>query len=261
VSARTANWIAAARARESTRPDRLFHDPWAAQLAGPQPLEQPDNPFLPVRTRFFDDLIEETTTWAAQVVLLGAGFDTRAYRLGLPAERTVFELDRAEVFASKEGVLATAEPRCLRRTVAVDLAGDWTSPLLESGFDPDRPTVWLAEGVLFYLTAGAVEALLAGAAALARDRAVFAADTFGTGLLGLDSMQPLIRARNAAGQPLPYCTDDPRGLLLRCGWDVEAIVEPGQPRANFGRLRPVPENWSSGGTYLMIGLRKATGGE
>jgi hypothetical protein len=100
-----------------------------------------------------------------------------------------------------------------------------------------------------------VDALLTGAAALSRTRAVFAADTFGTGLLALDSIRPLIQARKAAGQPLPYCTDDPRGLLLRCGWDVEAMVEPGQPRANFGRLRPVPENWSGGGTYLMVGSR------
>jgi O-methyltransferase involved in polyketide biosynthesis len=65
MSARTANWIAAARARESTRPDRLFDDPRAAQLAylmcadrrsrrpdgsaGPQGFDQlagPDNPFL-----------------------------------------------------------------------------------------------------------------------------------------------------------------------------------------------------------------------
>jgi hypothetical protein len=121
MSARTANWIAAARARESARSDRLFHDPWAAELAGPPGVDQlagPENPFLPVRTRFFDDLLEETATWAAQVVLLGAGFDTRAYRLNLPADATVFELDRAEVFAAKEGVLATAESRCHRRTVA-----------------------------------------------------------------------------------------------------------------------------------------------
>ena len=60
----TAQWTAAARARETERPDALFSDPWAAQLAGEgtawlgrQPSEAGLAPVL--RTRFFDDLISQ----------------------------------------------------------------------------------------------------------------------------------------------------------------------------------------------------------
>src|SRR6185369_6428060 len=83
----SAYWIAAARARESERPDRLFHDPYAAGLAGArgvaimQASERAsggENPYLPVRTRWFDDVIGAALAVGVdQVVMLGAGLDTR----------------------------------------------------------------------------------------------------------------------------------------------------------------------------------------
>ena len=60
----TAKWTAAARARETERPDALFADPWATHLAGEamawlerQPPEAGLAPVL--RTRFLDDLIDQ----------------------------------------------------------------------------------------------------------------------------------------------------------------------------------------------------------
>ena len=78
----TAKWIAASRARETLRPDRLFADPYAEALAGPEGRETmarsesiagKENAFLPVRTRYFDDLLLAATREIGQVVLLGAG--------------------------------------------------------------------------------------------------------------------------------------------------------------------------------------------
>lgn len=62
----TAAWIAAARARESARPDALCRDPWAAGLAGErgrtalarsEAAGGGENVFLPVRTRHFEDAL------------------------------------------------------------------------------------------------------------------------------------------------------------------------------------------------------------
>jgi O-methyltransferase involved in polyketide biosynthesis len=70
---RTALWIAAARARESARPDRLFNDPWSAALAGTDGRDRlvaseqacgREHLFLPVRTRF-DDLLS-AATWPSR---------------------------------------------------------------------------------------------------------------------------------------------------------------------------------------------------
>ncbi len=264
----TALWIAAARARESARPDALFSDPWAADLAGREGRDRlaaserasgQENPFLPVRTRFFDDLLT-AATWAEQIVLLGAGMDTRAYRLDLHADTVVFELDVPEVFAAKNPVLDAVAPRCRRREVHADLAGEWEPALLDAGFDPARGTVWLAEGLLFYLTEAAVGRVLGTCAQACRARALFAADIFGTGLLALPGIQPLIEQRRASNTALPFCTDQPRELLGAYGWRADNVVQLGQPEANFGRLPAVGPDGDRADdptmrTYLAIGVR------
>ncbi len=87
----------------------LFDDPWAEALAGPEGrtwLEgRSPASLLPivVRTRYFDDWL---TTVAAehaldQVVIVGAGLDTRAYRLAWPSGVVVYEVDRAALLARK----------------------------------------------------------------------------------------------------------------------------------------------------------------
>ncbi|MCE0444776.1 SAM-dependent methyltransferase [Streptomyces tricolor] len=87
------------------------------------------------------------------MVLLGAGLDTRALRLDWPSDRVVFEIDRAGVLAFKQRVLTDlhATPKAQRVPVPVDLRADWVTALTAAGFDPAAPSVWLAEGLLFYL--------------------------------------------------------------------------------------------------------------
>jgi methyltransferase (TIGR00027 family) len=259
----TNRWIAAARALETARADRLFNDPWAEQLAGKTgnaALEAADyNPFLPVRTRYFDDQIIRAARRNPQIVLLGAGLDTRAFRLPLPASCSVFEIDYAEAFTEKEAILSTAAAGVKRRCVHADLSGPWTEALLDAGFDQRTPTIWLAEGLFYYLEAIGAESLVRAAAALSAKSSAFLADIFGTGLLGLESMAPLVTARNKAGHPLPFCTDSPEALFTAAGWTNTAIVYPGEPGANFGRLTQHPGARAAGHeTNLRTHLVTAT---
>src|SRR5689334_22050755 len=134
----TAFWMAAVRARESTRADRLFDDPLARDLAGPEGLDLmarmeaglPENPTLVIRHRFYDDALMRglADREIGQVVILAAGMDTRAYRLNLP---TVFEIDRRAVLEVKHSRLAatTAQPAGKRIVVGVDLTGEWADEL------------------------------------------------------------------------------------------------------------------------------------
>lgn len=124
-------WTAAARVRESARPDALFVDPWAESLTGhagrhqleERECDQAPNPYLPVRTRFFDDSIQAANASSRQVVLLGAGMDTRAFRLPLAAGSVCYELDRDEVVAYKASILGAAKSWSERRPVPTDLRG------------------------------------------------------------------------------------------------------------------------------------------
>lgn len=182
---RTAVGVAALRALESNRPDRLFDDPYAGAFfaagrslfpeappeldaAGPAPDSFGALFALPiaVRTRRYDDQLP--AAGCPQVVLLAAGLDTRAFRLAWPDGVRVFELDLPEVLRFKGSVLnqLNSTPRCARAEVPADLREDWSSALRAAGFQPEVPTAWLAEGLLVYLTREQATDLLATVTAL-----------------------------------------------------------------------------------------------
>ncbi|PKW19258.1 SAM-dependent methyltransferase [Saccharopolyspora spinosa] len=164
----TALMVAATRALETERADRLIDDPYAAVLAraaGPAvPTKATDFAaawqdtidYIGLRSRLFDEWFEQScAAGVRQGVILAAGLDTRAFRLPWPPGFRLFEIDQPKVLAYKDEVLADhgARPGCDRHAVAVDLRDDWPRALRETGFDPSRPTSWLAEGLLPYLPA------------------------------------------------------------------------------------------------------------
>ena len=231
----TAQWMAAARAVESRRPDRLFDDPWAALLAGRSgfaALEQQGgagNPFLALRTWWLDAWCAEAVAdGLVQVVLLAAGLDTRAYRLAWSPETVVYELDRPSVLAYKQTLLGTAraEPRCTRHAVGADLAGEWAAPLLDTGFDPTTPTCWLVEGLLFYLDPVAAHRVLTRAAELSAPGSRLAGDLVGTSLLASSTMQPMLQGLEQARTPFRFGTDEPAQFLTSTGWEPEVVAHP-----------------------------------
>lgn len=229
----TSRLTAAARARESERPDHLFNDEFAAALAGPEgfafldrhwvALEGTPRPNFEVRTRFFDDflLAATGTRTIRQVVLVAAGLDTRAFRLEWPTGIRLFELDQAEVLGYKAAILDRlgATPRCERSTVAVDLRRDWSQALLDTAFLPREPTAWLLEGLLMYLSGAAVERLLKETAGLSAPKSQLGVDTLA---LTLPQMQGFIDLYAERGCPVTFTLDDPVGLLARCGWRAKA---------------------------------------
>lgn len=181
----TALAVAGGRAIESKRTDALVTDPYADALvtaadAGvptptrlPHPGYEHDEQFeeiwthtathMGIRTRFFDEFFAEG--WAQgidQFVILASGLDARPWRLDWPEGCTVYEIDQPRVLAFKDEVFAEQDtkPNCLRRPVSIDLREDWPTALGQAGFDPDRPTAWLAEGLLPYLPDEAEERLL-----------------------------------------------------------------------------------------------------
>jgi methyltransferase (TIGR00027 family) len=176
----TALGAAEMRAAESRRSDRLFDDGYADAFVSAAPplfadiaadsddgelaaLVEVSVSEVAVRTRFYDDfLMRACAAGCRQVVLLGAGLETRAFRMPWPDGVRMFELDLPGLFAFKERVLAEqkAIPQRERRVVPVDLRDNWPPALLDAGFVPNDASVWTAEGLLVYLASDDAERLL-----------------------------------------------------------------------------------------------------
>ena len=239
----TARWTAAARAAESAREDRLFFDPWAQTLAGAEGmawLQQRGGNVssMVIRTRYFDDFLQGAVAGGSirQVVILAAGLDTRAYRMEWPAGTRMFELDRPEVLLYKQQVLdeAGAQPACERTPVGVDLTGQWQETLLAAGYEPGSPSVWLLEGILFYLPPESIDRVLQQASDLAALGSRLGFDTMNSVTLTSPLTRPWIEMQANAGAPWLGWLDDPEAALAGLGWQA-ALTQLGAPDAHFER--------------------------
>jgi methyltransferase (TIGR00027 family) len=123
------------------------------------------------RTRWIDDALRAALADAPeQLVILGAGFDSRAWRLPELSALRVFEVDHPDTQARKRQALARAGvgvPAHVR-FVATDFDQQGLErAMAEAGYDPARRTVFVWEGVSNYLTPAAVDATLRWCAAAA----------------------------------------------------------------------------------------------
>ena len=182
----TAEAVTLARAIEHVRPvdKRVVDDPWAyrflstagrAALAAYtgtitgrllRRLDLIGTTWVPLRHRFIDDhLVAALAAGVEQVVLLGAGYDTRAYRLAERLDRRpVFEVDLAAISRRKASIIAdhAAEfPESNVVRVEIDFETQRLEDrLAEAGFRDGAPTFFTWEGVPMYLTRDAVKATL-----------------------------------------------------------------------------------------------------
>lgn len=187
-ASRTAEQNALFRALESARPEgeRLFDDPlartflrpplsWVERAAHAPAVHRLITSFIDrrwpgvrtsvvARTRFIDDAIATVVhAETRQVVLLGAGFDSRALRLPQLRGPRVFEVDHPDTQAAKRRVLLHARGSLPAhvRFVACDFdAQDLDSTMRAAGFDRGARSFLLWEGVTNYLSPGAVDTTL-----------------------------------------------------------------------------------------------------
>lgn len=277
----TCKLTAALRAKESLRPDRLYVDPYASELTDAEGRQflaeveelEPDPGRKPctvnynaIRTRFFDDLLlaRAREDGFGQIVLAAAGLDTRAHRLAWPAGVTVFEMDRGSVLEYKLATLRKlgAEPRCDFRLVNADLTGEWLTSLQRAGFDSSRPSVWLLEGLLYYLSERDVSGLLAQIRA-----ATSAGDWLCADLVNQTALQKdhpiagrLWSIYERRGVGFRSGCDEPEALWAAHGFRASAL-QPGDPEASYERwsvtmpARHVPHIPRA---FLVVGQRAST---
>ena len=183
----TASIMAFHRALEMLLPenDRVCHDPlaihflppdWAALLQDRAKLmafmaekkkEFPGvNGAVVSRVRFIDGIVADALdNGMVQLVILGAGYDSRAYRIpGLRQQAIVFELDEPATQQDKRIKIEKAIKETPQhvRFVDIDLSTESLSDRLgENGYDPSKKTLFVLEGLVPYLPKAAFESVLA----------------------------------------------------------------------------------------------------
>ena len=227
----TARLMAAMRAKETARADRLFDDPFAKLLAGEEAvafvaekLQKQDRAYVAVRTRFFDDFLVDVATKVNQIVILASGMDTRAYRLPWSAKTQIYELDCPQVIETKKAILAEATPNCQHCLIAADLTQSWSHLLLNQGYQPNLPSAWLVEGLLMYLTEAEGVRLLQTIAPLTAEGSYMGLDLVNVASIEYEPYKGYFRSG----------FDFPEKLLAEHNWTAN-VFQPGDEGANFER--------------------------
>lgn len=242
----TAFMVAGFRAAETERPEPLFRDPLAAKLAGDHGMKimaTVPKTFIGawsvvIRTVIIDDLIKQAISQGVDTILnLGAGLDTRPYRMELPKSLRWVEVDYPHVIALKESRLADEDPRCRLDRVKLDLTDRDARRrfLAEIGVEASKVLV-LTEGVVPYLTEADV-------AELAEDLRQTEQVRFWI----VDYFSPLavrysekMRARFMRNTPFRFAPEDWYGFFDRNGWQVREIRYLAEEAERIGRPLPLP---------------------
>lgn len=170
----TARGVALVRALETTRPEgeRVASDPYAHRFVNPLTvlfmravgalginrltgIEGLMN-FAMARERHIEEvMVRELRDGTEQIVVLGAGFDTRSYRMSEAADVPVFEVDHPVTQAAKrEALRGVVDPLPANvRFVGVDFdRDDLGARLHAAGYSEDKRTLFVWQGVIVYLT-------------------------------------------------------------------------------------------------------------
>ncbi len=242
TASKTALMVCAYRARASRWAKPLFVDPWAETLAGNEGHQiatrldarfPPMETWLALRVAYLDRVVHTAVDqWSIrQVVILGAGYDTRSARLPRAGVR-YFEVDHPATQADKRARLATVPgyPHYASYVSCNFETEDAVTQLIEHGLMVDEPTLVIWEGVVPYLTEAAVRATATRLATGLHPRSVIAFDFVTARLVNPQTnLRPEDRATRdyvgELGEPVRFGSDDILPLLADCGFRWVRVVD------------------------------------
>ena len=238
-ASKTALMVCAYRARASKWEKPLFVDPWAEALSGADGHEiarkldtkfPPFEKWLALRVAWFDRLVGLAVDRLSirQIVILGAGYDTRAARLPR-AGVTFFEVDHPATQASKRERLARVPGYPIEAAQYVTCNFEREDPidrLVATGFRANEPALVIWEGVVPYLTEPAIRATATRLAKGLEPRSLVAFDFVGKKFAEAAERSETAKQHAKAqrelveelGEPVRYGSDDILPLLYECGF-------------------------------------------
>ncbi len=229
----SARLIAGVRALESESKTPLIKDAWASAVAGPHGRLLADRftrllpqlqPMVAARSADIDRLVLDSLgIGLRQVVLIGAGLDMRPFRLLTGrSDVRVFELDLPHMIEERSRVLSRLHdlPAISRTPVAFDLRLQALDQVLASTgtFDPQRPTLFVLEGVSMYHSTQHNNALLRNVRrAMQNESSVLWLDIVRQAVIdrttGFDSATQFVDSMQRLGEPFIFGVDDPEQFL------------------------------------------------
>lgn len=181
---------------------------------------------IALRSAMIDRMLEDALrAGTRQVVIVGAGLDTRAHRMPALHDAIVYEVDHPDGQRRKrERARDLAVSAAALRYVGVDLANaDLRAALAAAGHVQSRPTFWIAEGLVPYLTRAAVTDLVLRIAAASAPESALLVSYVTPELVWLKHTRPLFLAMlQAIGEPLqtPLAPHEIAELLHGAGFEV-----------------------------------------
>ncbi len=247
----TAFWIAGFRAQETERKDASFKDLLAKKLAGEKGLqmvsETPHSAAMAfamvARTGAIDRHVLSAVSQGVDAVInLGAGLDTRPYRLNLPPNLKWIEVDFSSIVNYKNEKLALDNPVCKLKRIAADLSDDIERIhlLTKLGLEVKKALV-ITEGVIGYLTNDQ-------AAKLSKDiysvpSFAFWVQDYSQGKMrnhrGKKSLHKMVKHT-----PIQFKCKDPIGFFSEQGWKLKENIFILDQADSIGRSIPMLFPWS-----------------
>jgi len=167
------------------------------------------------RTLYFDRIIERVIGEVEQFVVMGAGYDVRAYGRFSREGVNFFELDQPSVQRHKRDALTEAGIPCEHvRFVTVDFSRENAfEKLTAAGYDPSRKTLFLWEGVTLYLSESEVRRTMHDVRNHAPAGSVLLADIYADRVVNI--------GKSAAGRKTLEYTGEGFGFSLPLATDYE----------------------------------------
>jgi len=247
----TARWIAMYRAQETARPDAVFQDVLARKLAGEKGAQIAATVAhtdlmafaMVARTTAIDRLVLSALALGIDTVInLGAGLDTRPYRMKLPKDLRWIEVDFAHMIEYKNQMLASDEPVCRLERIACDLTKEAErEKIFQQLGSATKSALIITEGVIGYLTNTQAEDL---------SRSLFKIPSF---KFWIQDYSQGKRRRNRhtkriaqilKSAPLQFNVEDPIQFFTRHGWKVTENIFILDEAERLGRSMPVMFPWT-----------------
>lgn len=239
----TAFWVAALRAKESKRTNAVFLDPLASLLAGTRGIKiarsMPRSALvgwgIVMRTSAIDGLIDDAVRKGIDTVInLGAGLDTRPYRMKLPRQMQWIEIDFPGIVRWKNTALAGHTPACNVERIGMNLLDRRAREDLFKAFGSrGAATLLIAEGVIPYLANDDVTALAAD---------LHSTPCFRYWIMDFDNAgirkTPAGWTKRLEAAPFLFQPNDWFKFFAACGWHAHKVITSAEESERLHRPYP-----------------------